>query len=64
MSAHRGPCNFRKRDLQVAVDVLVKAGREIVLTEIDPTTGKIVIHTGKPQETANEDKGGNEWDRD
>jgi hypothetical protein len=55
----RGPCNFRKRDLQVAVEAFVAAGVDVARAEIDPTTGKIVIVTGKP---ADPKDNVNEWD--
>ncbi len=47
MRSTRGPCTFRKRDLTVAIKAVVAAGCEVVRAEIEPTTGKIIIVTGK-----------------
>jgi hypothetical protein len=57
----RGPCDFKRRNVKAAVKAVVDAGQEVARVEIDKD-GKIVVVTGKPQEPAGEEKGGNEWD--
>jgi hypothetical protein len=43
-----------------AIKSVLKAGLSIARLEIDPTTGKITITTGKPKET---ETGINPWDK-
>jgi hypothetical protein len=64
MSTPRSQSNFRKRYLRIAVEAFRDAGVNVARAEIDPTTGKIVVIAGKPDEPASEGKGGSEWDRD
>jgi len=56
----RGPCKFTQRDLTRAVKAMKAARCEVARAEIEPTTGKIVLVVGKPQDA--EGKGTNEWD--
>jgi hypothetical protein len=55
----RGACTFKQRDVTKAVKAMVAAGCEVARAEIEPSTGKIVVVVGKPQDVS---EGGNEWD--
>jgi hypothetical protein len=56
----RGPCTFRQQDLTRALKATVAAGIEVERIEIDATTGRIVIVTGKSECVANSNR--NDWD--
>lgn len=55
----RGPATFRQSDLRRAVKALLSAGVEVARVEID-RDGRIVMHTGKPQDQVTAET--NEWD--
>jgi hypothetical protein len=57
----RGSCTFKQRDVSAAVKAVVAAGCSVASVEIDKD-GKIVVHTRKQDEAADNDAGGNEWD--
>ena len=44
----RGPLHFRETDLVRAIKSARKAGLHVAGFEINPKTGSIVIHAGKP----------------
>jgi hypothetical protein len=58
----RGQQTFKQRDVTKALKATVKAGIAVDRVEIDKN-GKIVIVTGRPEDTENREKPGkNEWD--
>ena len=59
----RGACTFRQRDLTAAIKAVIAAGCDVARAEIDAATGKIVVVIGKTQDSADQGRGGNEWDR-
>jgi hypothetical protein len=56
----RGPCTFRKRDVETAVKAVLDAGLHVARVEID-RAGKIVVTTAQALDTT-AGAGGNEWD--
>ena len=44
----RGPLSFKETDLVRAIKSAIKAGLQVAGFEINPKTGSIVVHTGKP----------------
>ena len=54
----RGPCTFRKRDVEAALRAARGAGVEVTRIEIDKA-GKITIVVGRPAEVI---AGENPWD--
>ena len=57
----RGACTFKQRDVSAAVKAVVAAGCPVARVEIDKD-GKIIVHTGRPDEPSDESREGNEWD--
>jgi hypothetical protein len=59
-----GPCDFKKRNVRVAVEAAREAGLEVARVEIG-TDGKIVIVAGKPGENADNESAPkrSEWDK-
>jgi hypothetical protein len=55
-----GPLSFKDTDLMRAIKCGVKAGMHVVGYEVNPKTGTIVVHVGKPNEPAPESA--NPWD--
>jgi hypothetical protein len=43
--------SFKQRDVTAAVKAVVAAGCQVARVEIEPSTDKIVVVTGKPQES-------------
>jgi hypothetical protein len=54
-------CTFTEADVYRALKAARKAGLPVHKFEID-RTGKIVVLTGKAEDSANDDNGRNEWD--
>ena len=44
----RGPLSFKEADLVRAIRSAIKAGLQVAGFEINPKTGGIVVHAGKP----------------
>lgn len=57
----RGAQNVKQGDIAKALKAARSAGVDVQRFEIDPTTGKIVIFAGKPDDPEKA-KPGNEWD--
>ena len=58
----RRSCSFRQRDVTKAVKAVAAAGCQVARAEIEPTTGKIIVVVGSPQEM--DSNGPNECDRE
>ena len=54
----RGPLSFKETDLVRAINSAVKAGLHVAGFEINPKTGCILVHVGKPTAETTQ----NEWD--
>ena len=46
----RGPLSFKETDLVRAIKSAIKAGLQVAGFEINPKTGSIVVHVGKPDD--------------
>jgi hypothetical protein len=57
----RGAHTVKQGDIAKALKAAANAGVEVQRFEIDPTTGKIVVYAGKPDEPQ-KTKPANEWD--
>jgi hypothetical protein len=55
MMAH-GPLSFKETDVKRAIKSALKAGLQVAGVEINPKTGSIMVHTGKPGELLAEDE--------
>lgn len=55
----RGPLSFKETDLVRAIKSAVKAGLQVAGFEINPKTGGIVVHTGRPTDELAQ----NPWDK-
>jgi len=53
-----GPQSFKERDLMRAIRTAIKAGLPVAGFEVNPQTGNIIVHTGKPAD----DLTRNPWD--
>jgi hypothetical protein len=46
----RGPLSFKETDLLRTIKCAVKAGLHVAGFEVNPKTGSIVVHAGRPNE--------------
>jgi hypothetical protein len=59
----RGPCTFKQRDMTKAVKAVVAAGVPVAKVEVDKAGKITVVVAGNGQESSDEGREGNEWDR-
>jgi hypothetical protein len=46
----RGPLSFKETDLVRAIKSALKAGLHVAGFEVNPKTGSILVHVGKPND--------------
>ena len=59
----RGPLSFKETDLIRAIKCAIRAGLHVVGYEINPKTGSILVHVGKPTEQTETEPDANPWDK-
>ena len=58
----RGPLSFKETDVKRAIRSVIEAGLQVAGVEINPKTGSIMVHAGKPGELPVEADEPNPWD--